>query len=74
MAYSLGIASVWLKKRDAPGWWKCFTVLAAAVISVATAFVKQHSVIDIAAALPVGVLAEILTFHVIYPKKAPKSE
>ena len=42
---------------------------AAVIISVATAFVKQHSVLDIAAALPLSLLAEILTFHVIYPKK-----
>ncbi len=69
VAYSLGMASCWCKCRKAPIWWKCFVVFAAAVISIATAFVKQHSVIDIFAALPLGVLAEILTFYVIYPKK-----
>lgn len=71
VAYSLGMASCWCKCKKASPWWKAFVVLAAAVISVATAFVKQHSVIDIFAALPLGVLAEILTFHVIYPKKHP---
>ena len=69
VAYSLGMASCWCKCKKAPWWWKCFVVVATVVISAATAFVKQHSVIDIAAALPLGVLAEILTFHVIYPKK-----
>ena len=69
VAYSLGMASCWCKCRKAPVWWKAFVVLAAAVISIATAFVKQHSVIVIFAALPLGVLAEILTFHVIYPKR-----
>ena len=69
VAYSIGMASVWCKCKKAPGWWKGFVVLAAAVISIATAFVKQHSVLDIFAAIPVCVLAEILTFHVIYPKR-----
>ena len=69
VAYSIGMASCWCKCKKAHPLWKAFVVLAAAVISVATAFVKQHSVVDIAAALPLGVLAEVLTFYVIYPKK-----
>ena len=69
VAYSLGMASVWCKCRKAHPAWKAFVVLAAVVISAATAFVKQHSVVDIFAALPLGVLAEVLTFYVIYPKK-----
>ncbi len=69
VAYSIGIASVWCKYKGASVWWKAFVVLAAAVISVSTAFVKQHSVIDIFAALPLGALAEVLTFYVIYPKR-----
>ena len=69
VAYSLGMASVWCKCRKANVGWKIFVVFAAAVISIATAFVKQHSVVDIFAALPLGALAEVLTFYVIYPKK-----
>lgn len=68
VAYSLGMASVWCKCRKAHPAWKAFVVLAAVVISAATAFVKQHSVVDIFAALPLGVLAEVMTFHVFYPK------
>ena len=68
VAYSLGMASVWCKCRKAHPAWKAFVVLAAVVISAATAFVKQHSVIDIFAALPLGALAEVLTFHVFYRK------
>ena len=37
-------------------------VLSAVAISLSTAFVKQHSVVDIFAALPVGLLAEYLVF------------
>lgn len=69
VAYSIGMASCWCKCKKAPVWWKVFVVVAAVVISAATAFVKQHSVIDIAAAVPLSVLAEVLTFHVIYRKK-----
>ena len=69
VAYSLGIASVWLKKKDASPVWKVFLVILVATICIATAFVKQHSVVDILWALPLGLLAEILTFHVIFRKK-----
>ena len=37
-------------------------VFSAVAISLSTAFVKQHSVVDILAALPVGLLAEYLVF------------
>ena len=69
VAYSLGIASVWVKKKDISLCWKVFIVVFVALICIATAFVKQHSVLDILWALPVGLLAEILVFHVIYRKK-----
>ena len=62
VAYSMGIASVWCHRREGGGLWKGFMVLSAIMISVSTAFVKQHSVVDIAAALPVGLLAEIQVF------------
>ena len=62
VAYSMGIASVWCKKRDVPLGWKAFMVLSAVMISISTAFVKQHSVVDIAAAIPVGLLAEYLVY------------
>lgn len=73
VAYSIGMASCWCKCKKAPVWWKVFVVVAAIVISAATAFVKQHSVVDIAAAVPLSVLAEVLTFHVIYRKKKTES-
>ncbi len=63
VAYSMGIASAWVKKKDAPVIWKAFVVFAAAVISIATAFVKQHSVVDILWALPLSVLAEWIAFR-----------
>ncbi len=62
VAYSMGIASVWCRARDGNGAWKALMVLSAVVISISTAFVKQHSVVDIFAAIPVGLLAEIQVF------------
>lgn len=63
VAYSLGIASTWLKEKDASPWWKTFVVLAVILICVSTTFVKQHSVVDVLAALPVGITAEWLVFR-----------
>lgn len=44
------------KHFSTPGWQAAFTVTAV-LISVSTVFLKQHSVIDVAAALPVCVIA-----------------
>jgi len=63
VAYSMGIASVWCKDKHASRGWKIFMVASAVIISISTAFVKQHSVIDILAAIPVGLFAEYVIFH-----------
>ena len=63
VAYSLGIASVWVKEKGVSVWWKSFVVLAALTICLSTAMIKQHSVVDAFAALQVCLLAEFITFH-----------
>lgn len=70
-AYSIGIASVWLKARDVSPVWKGFVVFSVILICLSTMFIKQHSAVDFFAALPVCLLAEILVFHVFYKKKTP---
>lgn len=65
-AYSIGIASVWLKTKDTSKWWKAFVVFAVIMICLSTMFIKQHSAVDFFAALPVCLLAEVLVFKVIY--------
>ena len=70
VAYSLGIASVWLKEKDVSVLWKIAVVIIVILICLSTSFIKQHSVVDIFAALPLGLLAEILVFHVHPRKKA----
>ncbi len=62
-AYSIGIASVWLSEKDAPRWVKPFVVIAAILICASTTFVKQHSIVDFFAAIPVCILAEFLVFR-----------
>ncbi len=62
VAYSLGIASTWMKEKSASKWVKALIVLLCALICISVSFVKQHSVVDIFAALHVGLLAEIIVF------------
>lgn len=62
VAYSLGIASVWCKREETRAWFKTFIVVAVVLICLATMFVKQHSAVDVLAALPVGLLAEWLVY------------
>lgn len=62
VAYSLGIASVWFKTKDAAKLWKAFVAVSVFLICISVAFVKQHSVVDIFAALPVGLLAEAIVY------------
>lgn len=69
VGYSLGIASVWTKERDIPKWIKVFVVITVILVCMSVAFIKQHSVVDIFAALPMCLLAEILVFHVFYRKR-----
>ncbi len=66
VAYSLGIASVCWKDASAPLPWKILLTVLVILICLSTAFVKQHSVLDILAALPLGLLAELLVYGKSY--------
>lgn len=62
VAYSMGILSAGLKdKRLAAGWKAALTVFVI-MVCLAVCFVKQHSAIDVLAAVPVCLLAEALVF------------
>ena len=66
VAYSMGILSVGLKDRAlAPGWRLAlgFVVL---MICLAVCFVKQHSALDVLAALPVSLFAELAVYEKDY--------
>ncbi len=62
VAYSLGIASVWLRQKSVSPVTRGLIALLCAFICISTAFVKQHSALDILAALPLGLLAEVLVY------------
>ena len=70
VGFSLGIASVWLKEKRAPRWLKIFVIISVILICMSVIFIKQHSVVDIFAALPMCFLAEIIAFHLPLRKSA----
>jgi len=61
VACSLGIASVWHKRRI-PWLGKCLIHFATVLICLSTVFLKQHSTADFFAALPLCLLVEGLIF------------
>lgn len=62
VAYSLGIASTWLREETAAKWLKISIVIFCVLVCMSVVFVKQHSVIDIVAAIPLCMFAEWFTF------------
>ena len=62
VAYSLGIASTWLREKSVARWVRIVIVVFCILVCISVAFVKQHSVIDIFVALPLCAFAEWFTF------------
>ena len=62
VAYSIGIASTWLKEKSASPLCKTLIVLFCISVCLSVAFIKQHSVVDTFVAIPVCVLAEYIAF------------
>lgn len=73
VAISIGMASFWVKSRSASNITKCLIVLCAILICFSTVFVKQHSVLDCIAAVPVCLVAETIAFRHYYNKRHVKS-
>ncbi|MBQ5607528.1 MAG: hypothetical protein IIU86_00705 [Oscillospiraceae bacterium] len=69
VAYSLGIASAWLKEKSAAWYVKTIVVIFVVLVCLSVAFTKQHSVVDIFAALPVCLVAEVIAFRKYYKNK-----
>ncbi len=76
VAYSLGIASTWLKDREAPTWAKVVVVIFVFFVCISVSFTKQHSVVDIFAAIPLCILAELIAFEKSYwrPRRLAKKK
>lgn len=62
VAYSLGIASTWLREKRVPMWVRIAIALWCGVICISVAFVKQHSVVDIFAAMVMCLFVEWFVF------------
>ncbi len=62
VAYSIAIASVWVKEKGISPWFKAFIVVFVILICLSTVFIKQHSVIDGFAAIPLCILGEIIIY------------
>jgi len=69
VAYSVGIASAWLKERSAAWYTKTIVAAFSLMVCLSVAFTKQHSVVDIFAAIPVCIVAEIFAFRPYYKQK-----
>lgn len=61
-AISIGIASTWIREKQVSGWLKGAIVVFCLMVCLSVAFVKQHSVLDIFAAIPVCMVAEWFVF------------
>jgi len=73
VAYSIGIASAWLKEKSARWYVKAVVTVFVIFVCLSVAFTKQHSVVDIFAALPVCLVAEIVAFGGYYKRKWKKA-
>ena len=62
VAYSMGIASTWLREKSASPLVKTIITVFSLMVCISVAFVKQHSVLDIFAAIPVCLVAEWFVF------------
>ena len=74
VAYSMGILSVFLRDKTVSRLWKALLTVDVLCICLSVCFVKQHSAVDVFAALPVCLLAEFLVFGVIYRKPRQSAE
>ncbi|MBR3894235.1 MAG: phosphatase PAP2 family protein [Clostridia bacterium] len=67
---SLAVCFAGLHSRTLRGWgWKLFFVISTVLISLSTVFLKQHSIIDVLAALVLGAVCYVLVFYVVCPEK-----
>ena len=62
VAFSLGMASAWCKEREVAPWVKGGIVLFVIMICLSVSFLKQHSVVDILAAIPLCLVAEWIAY------------
>lgn len=69
VAYSLGIASAWLKEKSVTWRSKTFVVTVVILVCMSIVFIKQHSIVDAFVALPMCLLAEVIAFGGYWKKR-----
>ena len=74
VAYSLAILSVVWKDEYVAKLWKALLLVLVVMISLSTAFVKQHSMVDVFAAIPTALIGEWLIYHVKKPERKNRAE
>ncbi len=74
VGYSIGIASVWLKEKGVSKWVKAFITVFVVLVCLSTAFIKQHSIVDAFAAIPMCLLAEIILYKDYWKNKITKKK
>ena len=60
--YSFAILSVQLRDRNISLWWKVTLTVLVICICLSVCFIKQHSALDVFAAIPMCLVAELLIF------------
>lgn len=68
VAYSVAMASAFCKERIG-AFWKMLWIVLAVLISLSTVFVKQHSALDIIVAIPVCMIAELISYYDLRKKR-----
>ena len=53
----------WHSKHFSTPLWRTLFTITAVLISISTVFLKQHSIIDVAAALPICLIAYLLVYR-----------
>ena len=69
VAYSLAILAVYWRDENISRLWKALLLVLVVLISLSTAFVKQHSMVDVFAAIPTALIGDWLIYH---RRKSPK--
>ncbi|MBE6915676.1 MAG: phosphatidic acid phosphatase [Ruminococcaceae bacterium] len=72
VAYSIGIASTFLKEKTVSKLTRILITLFCISVCLSVSFIKQHSVVDIVAALPVCLLAEWIAFGKSYWRRGER--
>ena len=61
-AYSIAILSVFWHRKETALWWKLLLPVLVIIIIASTFFIKQHSVLDAIAAIPLCLIGEALIY------------